>query len=526
MTSVAVYNEFWETGGGGEMFCGGIAQALAEAGHDVTILAHRRFDVDALSERLSLDLSGCDVAIVDTGASAVSTASADYGFFVNGSYLSPVVNRADHGLYVVHFPSRPWGRDPGPLSRLYQSRFGSTDIEFEWGEGFHEPDGGSGTVWTSDEATIFVTSHADTPTRINLLFGRSRDAAAGPADIRVEVDGEEQARVTAGGGATSLVSRVRNRLPEAVPVEVAPDSVSTVTIRSNTFVPEELGLGSDRRRLGVRFHGIQVVSPIRSAVTKVLPSLNHHLTQQNATGAFLRSYDQVASNSEFTRAFVEDWWGLETSPVLYPPVHLRPRSNDKTPTIAAVGRFFEKDAGHSKKQLELVKAFRRLLGTGVEGWTLELVGGVDANARGYFEEVERAAAGLPIRFHANAVGSVRDEVLAKASLFWHATGLGEDEAASPELMEHFGISTVEAMSTGAVPVVFGGGGQNEIVQPGTGFRFTRLDDLVTTTRRLILDDDERARVSAAAAARAQDFGFDRFTDRLNAIVASILEADA
>lgn len=525
MTTVAVYNEYWETGGGGEMFCGGIAQALAEAGHDVTVLAHRDFDVDALSERLSLDLSGCTLTTVDVGATAVSAASAEFDLFVNGSYLSPVVNRAAHGLYVVHFPSRPWGRDPGPLARLYQSRFVSNDIEFEWGEGFHEPDGGSGTVWTAGEATIYVTSHASAPKEINLLFGRSREAAAGPVDVQVRVNGESAGHVTIAGSAASLVDRVRNRLPEAVPIVVPPESRSEITIDSDTFVPEALGLGSDRRTLGVRFHGIEIRSPVSSLISRVFPSLNHRLIQKNTTGAFLRSYDVVVSNSEFTQGFVQEWWGLDESPVLYPPVHLREPASGKTQTIAAVGRFFEKDAGHSKKQLELVKAFRRLLATGVEGWSLELVGGVDASARGYFEEVERAAAGLPIHFHANAAGSVRDEILSKASIFWHATGFGEDPASAPELMEHFGISTVEAMSTGAVPVVFGGGGQNEIVRTDAGYRFSRLDELVEITRSLIEDDERRLALAEGAAERARDFGFDRFSERLHEIVASIMEDD-
>ena len=525
MRSVAVYNEFWETGGGGEMFCGGIAQALAEAGHEVTILAHSEFDVDALSERLALDLRRCEVRLVDHGPASVSAVSADYDLFVNGSYLSPAANRAEHGLYVVHFPSRPWSREPGRLAKLYRKAMGSTGIGFEWGEGFHPPDAGVGTVWTAGEASIVVTTVSEDDQRINLLFGRTRDLAAGATEVTVAVDGEEQARFTVGGGSRSLVDRARNRLPEAVSVTVPGASSCTITIDSDTFVPAEFGAGDDRRRLGVRFHGIEVVSAVQSTVARVWPALNHSLTHQDATSSFLRTYDSVASNSEFTREFVTSWWKVEDSPVLYPPVQLRSQHRDKQQSIAAVGRFFPKDAGHSKKQLELVTAFRRLLATGVEGWRLDLVGGVDARAREYFDQVQRAAEGLPIVFHPNAEGSVRDQVLADASIFWHATGFGEDPESSPELMEHFGISTVEAMSTGAVPVVFAGGGQNEIVTPGSGFRFTGLDELVDTTRRLISDPEERRTIADGAAQRAQDFGFDRFSERLLRIVDTISEAE-
>ena len=43
-------------------------------------------------------------------------------------------------------------------------------------------------------------------------------------------------------------------------------------------------------------------------------------------------------------------------------------------------------------------------------------------------------------------------------LFWHAAGLGEDPTTNPDRFEHFGISVVEAMSAGAVPMVYEHGG--------------------------------------------------------------------
>ena len=43
---------------------------------------------------------------------------------------------------------------------------------------------------------------------------------------------------------------------------------------------------------------------------------------------------------------------------------------------------------------------------------------------------------------------------------------GEDAERHPERFEHFGISVVEAMAAGAVPLVFGAAGPGEIVQDG------------------------------------------------------------
>ena len=180
--------------------------------------------------------------------------------------------------------------------------------------------------------------------------------------------------------------------------------------------------------------------------------------------------------------------------MLYPPVRMHDGGH-KEPIILSVGRFFGAESGHSKKQLQLVEAFRRLLDRGVAGWTLHLVGGCGEADLGYLESVQAAAEGLPVVFHVDAPGDELEDLYARASLFWHATGLGEDPEADPQRLEHFGIATVEAMSAGVVPVVFGVAGQLEIVEDGvSGYHFDDLDELV--------DPDHRAGRGSGASVRS------------------------
>ena len=68
---------------------------------------------------------------------------------------------------------------------------------------------------------------------------------------------------------------------------------------------------------------------------------------------------------------------------------------------------------------------------------------------------------------------MRAELLATSSLFWHATGYGEQARRHPERLEHFGITTPEAMLCGAVPLVVPAGGQVEIVTDGVNGRHWR-----------------------------------------------------
>ena len=94
-------------------------------------------------------------------------------------------------------------------------------------------------------------------------------------------------------------------------------------------------------------------------------------------------------------------------------------------------------------------------------------------------------------------------------------------------MEHFGITTVEAMSAGAVPVAFAAAGPLEAFRDGVeGHHFRTVEGLVDITERLLLEPDHRARLAAAAVTRAEEFGMDAFADRLRGHVEGVLRSDA
>ena len=333
----------------------------------------------------------------------------------------------------------------------------------------------------------------------------------------------------AGEPATELVvgdggSRLARRRGRAVVVRVPADpkrAGAEIRIASSTFVPAEHGLGEDRRELGVALSALHTGDRLRDRMGATLGTWLPLLYRPIPSRNFLETYQTLVANSEFTRGWIRRWWDRDAT-VLYPPVGLHD-PGPKEPIILGVGRFFAAEAGHSKKQRELVEAFRRLVDRGgADGWSLHLVGGCSDADRSYLDEVQAAAEGLPVVFHVDAPGSDLADLYARASIFWHATGLGEDPERDPNRMEHFGISVVEAMSAGAVPVVLGEAGPAEIVEPGrSGQHFSDLDELVATTVALIDDEVERARLSAGAVERAAYFGLDQFADRLEAVVARV-----
>ncbi len=112
-----------------------------------------------------------------------------------------------------------------------------------------------------------------------------------------------------------------------------------------------------------------------------------------------------------------------------------------------------------------------------------------------------------------------DALYARASVYWHLAGLDEDPEADPDRLEHFGISTVEAMSAGAVPVVLDRGGLVETVRDGVdGLHVDGTDALVRATARLVGDRARLAAMSESAVRRARDFAPEAFDAELQALL--------
>jgi len=363
--------------------------------------------------------------------------------------------------------------------------------------------------WTTDEADVYLTLPAGESTRVRLTFLAYRPPTAPPANVQVEIDGRLGGRATVGAD-------LRPVELDLTVIGRGRDEPIGLVIRSDTFTPNGNGAGGDSRQLGVPLATIQWGKGARSWLLGRYPFLGN--TQLPAD--YLATYQQIVSISEFTRRWVWRRWGRQ-SHVIYPPVAFPPDGGPKEPLILSVGRFFDQDCGHSKKQLEMVRAFRTLVAQGLTGWKLHLVGGCQQSHAEYLERVRAEATGLPVQFHIDAPGKELLDLYSRASIYWHAAGFGESERRHPERLEHFGISTVEAMAAGAVPIVVGKAGQGEIVQHDVnGYHFRSLEHLVARTRQVAQDAGLRQRLAAAARERANEYSTRRFAARVRALVGS------
>jgi glycosyltransferase involved in cell wall biosynthesis len=245
----------------------------------------------------------------------------------------------------------------------------------------------------------------------------------------------------------------------------------------------------------------------------------HLPTQRVSIIESVDTYNAIWANSEYTKSWIKRYWDRE-SDVLYPPVDVdRFRPSTKRHQILTVGRFFS--GSHNKKHLEMVAAFRQMVDQGLEGWSFHLAGGSSPGKEhiDYLDRVRAESEGYPIEIHPDLSFTELARLYSESAIYWHAAGLGEDEEREPAKFEHFGITTVEAMAAGCVPVVIAKGGQPEIVQNGKdGFLWDTITDFKSSTRRLISNPDLMESMASQATQRSQNYDMKNFISRLKTLL--------
>ena len=239
-----------------------------------------------------------------------------------------------------------------------------------------------------------------------------------------------------------------------------------------------------------------------------------YLYQSWAWKKRMESYGFKTAISEFSRLWAKRRWGIDCT-VVYPPVDTSFNHVDKEKIILSVGRFALHGEGHRKNHEEMLEAYGHMQNEGLLHWKYFSVGGLHVTPahQAYFKQLSDLAAKSGAAVVANLPRNELTSLYERASIFWHASGYGEDQNVQPVLVEHFGISTVEAMAAGCVPVVINKGGQAEIVEHEvSGFVWETLEELRDYTTRLINDDNLRLQMSAAARKRAQMFRRDMFLE--------------
>lgn len=237
--------------------------------------------------------------------------------------------------------------------------------------------------------------------------------------------------------------------------------------------------------------------------------------------AYIKNYDLFLPNSAFTeKHFKRIWKGIDDAKIekctkiIYPAVDAisgQPNA-EKEKIILVLSRI--EQSKHLETLIDAYKSSDYLQAS----YKLIIAGGLTKSLESYFSELQERASNANIEFIVNAQFSKVTELYNKAEIFWHCKGFEINEDKEPELMEHFGMSTVEAMSAGCVPVVINAAGQKETVNEESGFRWNNVEELVRYTEEIAKNPEKMKMLSQIAKERAKLFNMDSFIANLKNIL--------
>jgi len=209
----------------------------------------------------------------------------------------------------------------------------------------------------------------------------------------------------------------------------------------------------------------------------------------------VRRVRTLLSVSDFARGFVKKNWGRDSS-TLYPPCPVEVYSGfrgvqTRENLVITIGRIVP------EKRFGLFVELARM----VPKTRFVAIGSLSDTASTYYERVRQGAPGN-VSFVLSPLRKVKD-LLGRAMAYVHCAE-----------NEHFGITIVEAMAAGCVPIVHDSGGPREIVNEDVGFRWRDLRTAADCISKLSHNDELRQRLSVAAAARAKRFSPEMFESKM------------
>lgn len=219
--------------------------------------------------------------------------------------------------------------------------------------------------------------------------------------------------------------------------------------------------------------------------------------------------DRVIVNSQFTKNVTDQEYGVK-SQIIYPPVDTdKFVPGTKNKSILYVGRFSRLLQG--KQHNLLIETFSKFT-RHHPGWELILAGGAGVGSDGSeISQLKKQASGLPVKFVFNPDFGQLTRLYSESTFFWAAGGYGQNPNQHPERVEHFGISLVEAMSSGSVPLAVRLGGYTEILAGDLAFLlWDNPDELISKTSQLLKDPKRLAELKKNVRTRALDFASAKF----------------
>jgi len=506
--TAGIYNRWLFTLGGGEQVTFAYAEALRDVGYKTTLLTHKKVNIGQAEKKMNVKLHDISIEYLPLVSSeALSANSERFDLFINTSYLDYFPSRSKKGFLSVFFPAEiylsPWEYLKRKIFLpslkilfIYPSEF----------EGFLHDTYEDGQIYKWIGANSYIKFNEKSIHELSIELYFPTFSYSGAESIVFAVNDQ---KITADSKTLNHKTNVvKYAFRSSQPIEkfsIETQQENARVALSKLTIPE------------LRYYFYNIFKYL-------FPKWEMRLHGGPGVTSLsdIQSYKKIITISKFCQHWIQNYWGL-ASVVLYPPVNTASfKVSKKNNWICHIGRFFV--TGHSKKQLELIQVFKELYDSKqLIDWQLHLIGSVyeGKNHQQYYEACVEEAKGYPVFFHTQAPFEEVKSILSKSKIYWHATGLDEDPKKQPILMEHFGITSVEAMASGCIPVVINAGGQPEIVTKDSGYVWNSREELKEYSILISKNENLQKKMSSAAQKRSRYFNKENFINRFMKIVDEI-----
>ncbi len=490
MKTVGIYDRWLHTLGGGERHAVSLAQTLTRLGFKVEVLTHRYTDLDQLKTKFGFSKINFKVKYLpELWDYELTPYTKKYDLFILSSFADIFSSKAKYSILSVFFPTKLKLSFKDFLIRVVTVPIFRKLFLF--------------LIYIQKEKNQVITATNKKQSKIKLQLQFQKLAISTIEQLEVKslhTQVTKEIQVDHYHNIVNLTIFAQKPIRQWI-VELPDNEYSkefTLKLKNNFWNKFGYFLMNLNKKYSERF--------------KAGP---RKFNKQE-----LKSYNLILANSNFTQKWIKKYWQLN-SEVLYPPVNTKlfsiasNQANKKKKWIVSIGRFFV--GGHSKNQLELVKAFKQFHQKHKD-WQLHLVGSVNEAQvhQDYYNQVVQEANHLPVKIHKNISFKELKKILTYSSIYWHASGLSIDEQKYPVMLEHFGLTVIEAMASGCVPIVVNKGGPIEIVK-GVGFTWNTIPELVVVTSKII-KSGKLHQYSLKARQKARDFDNKVFIQNLRKII--------
>jgi len=457
MTKTAfVYDKWLSSLGGGEVVACNLAKILSDSGYQTTFISGQIVDSNIIKQKLGIDLSKVKFVQSFNDQQKIINLTKNSDLFINASFWDYSTSSSKKQFYYTSFPSKC---SPFSLKSIFRS------FIFDVFCFFIKPIENIG-----ESQSIIYFQKPNTKQRLSITITLANFSKSNLKKLELNLENVKLLSKKV------LINHFNNQINfQFVYLTLS----NSIIINKNINLPEN--------EYSLKFDNI--------FTSTSFPKFNSLIRSGNYQNPYhkLHSFDQIFANSNFTQKWISTYWNLQAK-VLYPPVKLLIPNNQtlKTNKICSVGRFFT--LGHGKKQEVMINAFKKLIDQGLSNWELHLAGGLgdEPSSQKYASYLQSLSQGYPIFLHFNQSRSFIEELYQSSKIYWHAAGFGENPSNDPIKFEHFGITPIEAISAGCIPILYNGGGLIEVIKllnlNENIHLFNSIDQLVSNTKTIIEND--------------------------------------